>query len=244
MRALVAQGPGCRKRRLRGIRRRLHEHAVGARVGGLADAVGQLREVDRRELDAGRRTPLDALLAGLQACLDLHVAGRRRGVVARPAVGGLRDPAAVDHEHRAVVEAERRDHLEARAAAEGAVAHDDLLIAQILAGERDDLPALVDVESGGIRERIGHRDRLGVVVGVDACHLGERLGAPVQLPRAERAARDREHDHECEVARPAWRPEEGPLLHEPASTSASAARVMSKWSTRTGNERASRNPRR
>ena len=117
-------------------------------------------------------------------------------------VGGLRDPAAVDHEHRAVVEAERRDHLEARAALERAVAHDDLFVGEVLARERDDLPALVDVERRGVGQRLGDGDRVGVVVRVDAGDLGERLGAPVQLPRAERAARDGEDHGEGEVARP------------------------------------------
>ena len=94
-------------------------------------------------------------------------------------------------------------HLEARAALERPVAHDDLLVGEVLARQRDDLPALVDVEPGRLGQRLGDGDGLGVVVRVDAGDLGERLGATVELPGAERAARDREDDDEREVAGPA-----------------------------------------
>jgi hypothetical protein len=128
--------------------------------------------------------------------------GRRRGVLARSAVRRLRDPPAVDHEDRAVVEPERRDHLEARAALERAIAHDDLFVDEELARQRDDLPALVDVERGRLRQRLRDGDGVGIVVRVDPGHLGEGLGPTVELPGAERATGDREDDDECEVPGP------------------------------------------
>ncbi len=66
---------------------------------------------------------------------------------------------------------------------------------------------------------------LGVVVGVDPGDLGERLGPTVQLPGAERAAGDREHDHEREVARPSSETEEAPLAHGSAPVAASGSSI-------------------
>ena len=187
--------------RSRAARRRRCRSARRSSVATIA-AGGSSRPGPR-----GAVRPGELRLARLQPGDDGHLA--RRGARERDRAASCcvadRQPAAVDDEHRAVVEPQRHEHLEAGLAAVARpVAHEQLLVDEVVA--RAAAPGVHSSSaSPGVRAPAAAsstRDGRRVVVRVDALDLGDRLGAARPLPPGQQPAGDREHDRRARGSRP------------------------------------------
>src|SRR5690606_3384535 len=113
-----------------------------------------------------------------------------------------REPPAVDEEHRAVVETQRNQLLEPRLAASHPVAHEHLLVGEVLTVQGHGRPLVVVGPRGEAVQHLVDWTRRRIVVLLDALDLIDGLTAACPLPPRQQAARDREYQRQGEVRAP------------------------------------------
>ncbi len=103
-------------------------------------------------------------------------------------------------------------------AVEWSIAGEELLVGEVAAGQLDGHPLVVGIERVEFRQHVTDRHGGRVPVGFHPIDLGASLGAPSELPDAERHADDREDDGEREISGPAAREREPPAGHRASPT--------------------------
>ncbi|GIU89845.1 MAG: hypothetical protein KatS3mg010_0944 [Acidimicrobiia bacterium] len=173
------------------------------------------RPPDPLEIDAGERDEPPALVDRVgrrertgprDGAANDHPSRRRLGALGCRLRVRARDPAAVDDDRGAVLEDERRQHVEAAFAVAYAVAQQELRIPVVGAG---DLHARARRGIGRQRVEGGCRPRergLGRLL----CVL--LLAVPAELPQAEHDEQRGEPDHEDVTDEPATAPQHVPTV--------------------------------